>query len=169
MSERLFQRHSSFAGPKTLAMLSCALALLAAQPWTSRAEPMARPATVRTEGTQTVASAILAVETQSIRAPAMQSAAAAVARREAARVEAQAHLQAAWTILHHLITTQLFGKAAPQFFLDTLDVAHFAPLPFDIATTLKLAGKIRLTRLDAPPMPTERLFAIAHCLLAPPC
>jgi hypothetical protein len=169
MSERLFQRHSSFAGPKTLAMLGCALALLAAQPWTSRAEPMARPATVRAEATQAVMRVNVTVATVSRQTHALPSVAAAVARREAARVEAHAHLQAAWTILHHLITTELFGRSAPQYVLDTLDVAHFAPLPFDLAATLAFAQPVRLAQLTAPPLPVERRFAMAHCLLAPPC
>jgi hypothetical protein len=147
-----------------LAVLSCALALLTAQPWIARADDSARPAAVRNEA----AAALATPASHQTPAQPLQSPAPTIAsRRQIERAEAQARFQATWAVLQQWLITQLTAHTQVRYDLgDSLDLAIQIPARF--AASVQVAGVITVSPRTWPLSP-EQQFAIEHLLLSPPC
>ena len=146
-------------GPKSLAIVSCALALLAAQP-VMAAAPAAHPASIRISGSS----------------PASESPTHLLIRSDAVRrgpsfssidtthlSTRQLHVLATMEILQRLIASSL--RPVDQHQLPAMFLLNDMP-----AFIQYVAPPMQLTR-NVPafsPMPHEQAFALAHCLLAPP-
>lgn len=152
-------RITHWAGPKTLAMLSCALALLATQPWQM---PVRAEAAQATAVAASPAQAALAQSRAEVVQGRLTVTASAVMARRASE-EVQAHLT--WSLLCQMFLDQLHPTPQPVV-LDGLQVASLEPYTLAPAP-LPPAGLMGLVRADAA-APPERLFAIQHLLLAPP-
>jgi hypothetical protein len=147
--------------PRALAVISCALALLAAQP-VAGAGPAVKSRTVVMAGAGSCGSG---EAISRVRAEGPARAAAPAARRAETLLGSARHLQilATMEILHRLLAGELTAaerQVMPVMWLGEvwLGAAEVPAMPVRGG-----AG----TRGEALPI-VERAFAIGHCLLAPP-
>ena len=96
----------------------------------------------------------------------IRATAAIAARRQLVRDDTHSQFRATWLIFQHLLAAQLAPLPSPTN--NPLDLTLFQPVPFTLAPaspTVKLSYDL----YRSPPPPSERSYAIAHHLLAPPC
>jgi hypothetical protein len=154
------ERKASFAGPKALAVLSCALALLTAQPWTARAEQRSQTAAVRSIGGSTKVDGQSA-NSESTSTTTPQKNVVAAIRREVSGGDSHARIQATWAAIHNWIVAKLFASDSA--------VKHL-----DVQTTEQIRFQ-RLPDLDERDLPVnqerqlhELQWTLERLLLAPP-
>lgn len=152
------------AGSKTLAVLSCALALLAAYPVVARGEESQRPAVHAMAEGRTGAT----VRWPQSRPQAGDAAVLSSDDRQTARARSRAEAQQYW-----LTALERFGAYLAA---ELTDVTPLQPNPAGPVLTALPSYFAGLTlrpqeslRVDAPPpLPCERAFVMARCALAPP-
>jgi len=156
MNSSARRRPAWVIGPKTLAVLSCAMALLAAQPTFAAESHLPRTHTVRS----IEADAPLTTE------PRRQSASKPQRERptvETTRNRHELHVLATLEILHRLLLAELRVHAAP----------HQAPVVFEVIDSLLVPAPLApqftaATICPATHTPHETVFALTRCKLAPP-
>ena len=164
MTEPWLSKRRFTWAPRTLAVISCALALLAAQPALHAAAPAKpRPVAFRDMGAMPApASASIAQPEAAVVRSSRTIAGTDDSLFESAR---RLHILATVEILHRLLISEL---QPPE--CHVMPILWFQPVCIGIVATpspnaLNLGhGAWR----SQPPPVTERVFAIEHCLLAPP-
>jgi hypothetical protein len=149
---------AALLGPRALAILSCALALLAAQP--AFAAPAAPAPRVATFNIPQLPNAAVAAAAPSRRQTASRATRAQGDLLSSAR---RLHILATMEILHRLLAVELQPPLlhhAPAFLCPP---ALLATIEFQPALQPRRSG-------HAPPLPLsqERHFVLTHALLAPP-
>lgn len=148
--------------PRALAVISCALALLAAQPMVHAGTLKTRAVVMRESGV----GADPALGEAITRRPAAMAAGARVEMRGERTLLGSAsrlHILATMEILHRLLVSEL---QAPERQL--LQVVWFEPLCVMTLPAPAMQRPRSAGQLFTPPPIIERAFAIEHCLLAPP-
>ncbi len=151
--------------PRALAVFSCALALLVAQPATGEAPQSARHRTVNVRGG--AGSEDLIREARAPRAPAADASIKARTRGEVIFSSApRLHILATVEILQRLLAAELRPIERPLSPLVWFDGACIGT----VAAPLTILQSVRSPQAlwTLPPPSSERAFAIAHHLLAPP-
>ena len=156
---RLIRQNRSWA-PRALAVISCALALLAAQPLTSAtAAPKSRQL-VLAEKTDHPQTGPLAIHTT------------AIAQTSRARTQRMTQGPLAASRLHILATLEIFQRLIRAELQPPLPhiaaICWFEPVCIEISEAPTAAPQRHELPLRDLPPPAERAFAIRHCLLAPP-
>ena len=148
--------------PRALAVISCALALLAAQPAAQGATHKTRAVAVGNAG---VGAELAVGETITRRTTSTATGSRATARTELTLLgsASRLHVLATMEILHRLLLSEL---QAPERQL--MPLVWFQPLCLTELPAVAAQGPRRTGAYLAPPPAMERAFAIAHCLLAPP-
>jgi hypothetical protein len=167
MADLSLSKRTFIWAPKALAVISCALALLAAQPAVGGATTMRKGAVVVREG------GMAAVE-QTGRAGEMRergragvpvwTSASLAGRLEVSLLSRAQHwrILATMEILHRLLAGELRGAER-----QVLPVVWFDEICLGAAgEPAGLAGRVEAAGEHGPVV--ERVFAIRHCLLAPP-
>jgi len=143
---------------KALAVLSCALALLAAHPLLAKAGTQETPAAVRTIGDAgRVSSPVVAMSRRVWQNPSvapMSAAPIVESRKSTIENRLVAYLA-------RMLMANLAPVAAPPL------VPALTQLTIDAPAVLPMAEVRGIVFPDLPP-PSERSFALAHQLLAPP-
>jgi hypothetical protein len=159
---RLRKRTFTWA-PKALAVISCALALLAAQPAVGGVLAARKGAVVVREGGMAAADPTEGVAVVRGRTAARETARAA-GRHEMSLLSRAQHwrILATMEILHRLLAGELRGAER-----QVLPVVWFEEICMGgAAEPGAFAGRVEAAGEEVPIV--ERVFAIRHCLLAPP-
>lgn len=167
MSHNRRSRGSWVLGPRALAVLSCALALLAAQPVMAAERTSSRGTEVRVER---VAHAPAAEISATLTGEGSRRSRGTPPQRflrswESAR---RLHVLATVEILHRLLIAEFrpgFGSGVERQLSGAVLFSPIEPVAFAIVPTgITLPVQV----IPLPSHSHERAFAIAHCLLAPP-
>ncbi|MGN6371206.1 MAG: hypothetical protein ACTHN5_23370 [Phycisphaerae bacterium] len=149
---------SRLLGPRALAVLSCALALLAAQPILAASPRSAHTPTIELAETVRALPAPATLQSESRSTKKSRPSAQSTLFSSAHRL----HILATVEILHRLLLAEL--RPAERHLVSAC--------LFEPQTLLSLEQPLRTLghRAAAPPggLPRDRAFAIEHCLLAPP-
>lgn len=152
---------------KALAILSCALALLASHPLTAQVIHPQTPAAVRSlADTRTPPSAHATAPARNPAVPAVATS-ARPARTDLRRSPAMAPVGsvAFLTAVQHLAWL-LLSELPPRFSPEFQWVLE--PLPVASLELPQSARRVSFTFPAPPPLAAERRFVLRHCLLAPP-
>lgn len=149
----------SFWGPRALAVISCALALLAAQPvmGASRAA-VSKPALLGEAGSSWAGHAVES------KARAAETAGKASRKQESIFASARRlHVLATVEIFQRLLMAELRVGGERQ----VVPLVYFAPAYVELLAPAS-AVPARAKTAAPPFQPMAQAFAITHCLLAPP-
>jgi hypothetical protein len=159
MSQRTHKAGLVLLGPRALAVLSCALALMAAQPAVGASGRGVARAEVHVQAAEGVAAQVVSQRPRVVRE-----------RRDGvggvdslkARPSYRLHVLAGLEILQRWLAAELAPlevQSTPALFLAPVCVLIYEPV---------LVPPHRVVRCDSPVMPVERAYAITRHLLAPP-
>jgi len=149
----------SFWGPRALAVISCALALLAAQPVMAQSSaPASKPVLAREIGMFGGANLLQAstareAERTTVRARRQDSILASARRL---------HVLATVEIFHRLLMAELRGNGEQT----PAPTMCFVPVCIEVLAPASLTKPIPSSEPTI--QPVAQAYAIAHCLLAPP-
>jgi hypothetical protein len=153
--------------PRALAVISCALALLAAQPGMVQTPARARPTAIVADRADSFIPTISAEETERSSVARPQ-----VARRNDTLFSSarRLHILATVEILQRLLIAELtpmWSHVGTQILLPAIDLQPIAIGLVDPPLTLCSNPLATAWQTSLPP-PVERQFVLHHCLLAPP-